>query len=245
MKKKKVLSILMAACIAGALTVGCGGQEEQQDGGEPASGGGTVSIMGWYDEDDMQGVIDAVNEQLGGDYTLEYTYVSLSDYNNVLGTQLASGEGPDIIMDGAQFPARVKAGNLEEITDKDYVGEFSEEGLALSTQDGKVYGIPTYGWFSGIWYNADILNECGVEVPHTLMNLWQRVKRSRQQDISLWDSDLQTAIPAGRHYRDILRIHSTTTMTAIRTERNLTRSLLQGKRHWTAIIMIRLQSGIL
>lgn len=50
--------------------------------------------MGWYDEDDMEGVINAVNEQLDGAYTLEYTYVALSDYNNVLGTQLASGEGP-------------------------------------------------------------------------------------------------------------------------------------------------------
>lgn len=168
MKKKKVFSILLASVMAASLATGCGGGDAQE-GGESggSSGGGTVSIMGWYDEDDMQGVIDAVNAQLGEDYTLEYTYVALSDYNNVLGTQLASGEGPDIIMDGAQFPARVKAGNLVDISDADYLGEFSEEGLSLSTQDGKVYGIPTYGWFSGIWYNADILSECGVEVPKT------------------------------------------------------------------------------
>ncbi len=31
----------------------------------------------------------------------------------------------------------------------------------------KIYGIPSYGWFSGIWCNASILEECGVEIPKT------------------------------------------------------------------------------
>lgn len=168
MKKKKVLSILLAAVMATAMMAGCGGKEEDTSTGEKKeTENKTVSIMGWYDEDDMEGVINAVNEQLDGAYTLEYTYVALSDYNNVLGTQLASGEGPDIVLDGAEFPARVKAGNVEEITDKDYVKEFSEAGLSLASKDGKVYGIPSYGWFSGMWYNKDILSECNVEVPKT------------------------------------------------------------------------------
>ena len=34
---------------------------------------------------------------------IEYTYVANTDYNNVLSTQLASGEGPDIIMDGTNY----------------------------------------------------------------------------------------------------------------------------------------------
>ena len=46
---------------------------------------------------------------------------------------------------------------MEEITDKDYVKEFSEAGLSLASKDGKVYGIPSYGWFAGMWYNKDIL----------------------------------------------------------------------------------------
>ena len=96
MKKKKVLSILLAAVMATAMMAGCGGKEEDTSTGEKKeTENKTVSIMGWYDEDDMEGVINAVNEQLDGAYTLEYTYVALSDYNNVLGTQLASGEGPD------------------------------------------------------------------------------------------------------------------------------------------------------
>ena len=47
---------------------------------------------------------------------IEYTYVANTDYNNVLSTQLASGEGPDIIMDGTNYPAEIKAGNVEDLS---------------------------------------------------------------------------------------------------------------------------------
>ena len=74
---------------------------------------------------------------------------------------------PDIIMDGTNFPAEIKAGNVEDISEADFVSEFDEAGMALCTADGKTYGIPSYGWFSGIWCNTAILEECGVEVPKT------------------------------------------------------------------------------
>ena len=50
-------------------------------------------------------ILEKVNEQMDGKYVIEYTYVANTDYNNVLSTQLASGEGPDIIMDGTNYPA--------------------------------------------------------------------------------------------------------------------------------------------
>ena len=127
----------------------------------------TVTLMGWYDEDDMNPILEKVNEQMDGKYVIEYTYVANTDYNNVLSTQLASGEGPDIIMDGTNYPAEIKAGNVEDISDYDFVKEFNEAGMSLCSADGKIYGIPSYGWFSGIWCNASILEECGVEIPKT------------------------------------------------------------------------------
>lgn len=86
----------------------------------------------------MDDVIDAIEKKLGGEYKIDYTYVTNSDYNNVLSTQLAAGEGPDIIADGANFPARIKAGNVKDITDTGITDGFSDEGLALCTIDGKI-----------------------------------------------------------------------------------------------------------
>lgn len=168
MKKKKAISMLLAAVMVTGLLVGCGSKPETDDGAKQEdSGNKTVTMMGWYDEDDMALILEEINKQLDGKYEMEYTYVANTEINNVLSTQLAAGEGPDIIMDGANYPAQIKAGNVEEITDKEYVKEFNEAGMALCSTDGKVYGIPSYGWFSGIWCNKAILDECGVEIPKT------------------------------------------------------------------------------
>lgn len=132
----------------------------------------TVSMMAWYSEDEMEGVVDAINRQLDGEYTVEYTYVSRNDYNNVLSTQLAAGEGPDIIADGANFPARIEAGVLKDITGSERLKGFDNRGMFLSTKDRRIYGIPSYGWFSGIYYNRDVFEKNGIsQIPRTLDEL--------------------------------------------------------------------------
>ena len=151
--KKKVISMFLTACTVSVMVVGGGSNLVMADDAE------TVTLMGWYDEDDMNPILEKVNEQMDGKYVIEYTYVANTDYNNVLSTQLASGEGPDIIMDGTNYPAEIKAGNVEDISDYDFVKEFNEAGLSLCSADGKIYGIPSYGWFSGIWCNASILEK--------------------------------------------------------------------------------------
>jgi raffinose/stachyose/melibiose transport system substrate-binding protein len=134
-----------------------------------STGTTTITIAGWYDDKVIGTTIDSANSILETDgIALEYTQVPLDQYNTWLSTQLASGEGPDIIMDGASFPARVAAGDLVDITKQSFVGDFTEEGLALSTDiDGKIYGVPSYGWFSGIFYNKTLFEQAGVEVPTT------------------------------------------------------------------------------
>lgn len=155
------MSKMLAACTIAAMAMGGSASCVMADDVQ------TITMMGWYDEDDMNPILEKINEQMGGKYVMEYTYVANTDFNNVLSTQLAAGEGPDIIMDGSNFPAEIKAGNVEDISDYDFVSEFNEAGMALCTEEGKIYGIPSYGWFSGIWCNTAILEECGVEIPKT------------------------------------------------------------------------------
>ena len=167
--RKKVISILLTAAMAVTLFAGCGDEKSADSQGNQSSGDAkTVTMMSWYSEDQMDDVIDAIEKKLGWEYKIDYTYVTNSDYNNVLSTQLAAGEGPDIIADGANFPARIKAGNVKDITDTGITDGFSDEGLALCTIDGKNYGVPCYGWFAGIFYNKDLFEKAGIkEVPTT------------------------------------------------------------------------------
>lgn len=165
--KKKIVSIMLSAVMVAGLATGCGADSDKNE--SSASGDKkTITMMCWYEEAVMDEVIDAINAQLDGEYELEYTYITNSDYNNVLSTQLAAGEGPDIIADGANFPARIKAGNVMDITDTGLTEGFSKEGLSLCSVDGKEYGIPCYGWFAGIFYNTKLFEQCGItEVPKT------------------------------------------------------------------------------
>ena len=180
--KKKVMSVLLSTAMAAALMSGCGssaGKESSTAGEEKSAGGSkTVTMMCWYTEDDMQRVIDAINEKLGGEYQVEYTYITNSDYNNVLSTQLAAGEGPDVIADGANFPARIKAGNIKEITGTGLTDGFSKVGLALCLMDGKNYGIPCYGWFAGVFYNTELFRQSGItETPKTYDEFLEACKK--------------------------------------------------------------------
>lgn len=176
--KRKVLSILICMVLVIGTLTACGNNKSAETESEPqetnsqadakATDSGTVgngepiTFMCWYDEDDMEGILNAINTELAGEYTVEYTYVSQSDYNNVLSTQLAAGEGPDIVADGANFPARIKAGNVMDITGSDYLADINEAGFALCSTGDKFYGVPSYGWFSGIWYNKDLLEKNGI-----------------------------------------------------------------------------------
>lgn len=164
--KKRFISFVLCTTLIVLSFAGCSKKESSSEvsNGTPE----TISFMCWYDEDDMKNILQVLNDELDGKYNVEYTYVALSDYNNVLSTQLSAGEGPDIVADGTNFPARIKAGNVAEITGSAYLSELNPAGFSLCSDGSKIYGIPSYGWFSGIWYNQDIFDEIGLkELPNT------------------------------------------------------------------------------
>lgn len=141
--KKKVVSVMLSAALAAGMTAGLSTTAYADEN--------TITFMCWYDEDDMTGVLEALNTSLDGKYQVEYTYVAQSDYNNVLSTQLAAGEGPDVVADGANFPARIKAGNVVEITGNELLNGFNEAGLLFAPMETKpmeflpMDGFPDYG----------------------------------------------------------------------------------------------------
>lgn len=140
---------------------------------ESASGSTTITISSWYEDEIIQPALDAANEELAAEgIELEHTFIQLDQYNNWLSTQLASGQGPDIIVDGANFPARISAENLQPVEDEELLASYKSAGLALATgRDGEVYGVPSYGWFSGYFFNKDIFEQYDVKVPTTFDEL--------------------------------------------------------------------------
>lgn len=187
--KKKIVKLMLSAVMITSLLVGCGNtetssEESSAQTSEKNSDAQKITLTCWYDEDDMAPILEQVNKKLAGEYTIEYTYVAQTDYNNVLSTQLAAGEGPDIVADGTNFPARIKAGNVKDISSSDYLTGFNDAGFALCKDGDKTYGIPSYGWFSGLWYNKDIFTGNGItELPKTFDELVATCDKLSENDV--------------------------------------------------------------
>lgn len=165
---KKNKSFYLLAGLIGAITLTACSSEEIEEESVNGSSTKIVTMTGWYDEENMRPVLEAVQKELDGNYELEYSVLDFQQYNNVLSTQLASGEGPDIVLDGSSFPARIKANNLMDISNENFIKEFNDTAFTLSKDDSdKIYGIPSYGWFSGIWINTDMFEENNLEIPVT------------------------------------------------------------------------------
>src|SRR3712207_4768077 len=107
----------------------------------------------------------------------------------VLQTQLRAEEGPDVFNwgSGPSFGgALAEAGLLYDLTDAyeehDWqVYDFAKERV---TVDGKVYGIPGEMETIGIFYNADLFAEQGIEPPQNLDDLVQASETLREAGIT-------------------------------------------------------------
>lgn len=168
-----------AAVFAAALALTACSSTGDKAGASGEGGKTVVSISSWYQDQEFKPALDKANELLAADnIELDYSYVSLDQYNTWLSVQLASGSGPDLFMDGASFPARVKAGNLVDVSERPSIENFNDAGLALAKdKDGKVFGVPSYGWFSGYFYNVDVFEKNNVEVPTTFDELLAAAKK--------------------------------------------------------------------
>jgi raffinose/stachyose/melibiose transport system substrate-binding protein len=171
----KVLAVA-TTCL---LTAACTGGTSSSSSGE--GDGGTTTLRYLIEEPEDAEALQALEDHLA-DFTEESgveVNVDTLDFNTmrtVLQTQLRSEEGPDVFNwgSGPSFGgALAEAGLLYDLTDayaeNDWqVYDFAKERV---TVDGKVYGVPGEMEIIGIFYNADMFAEQGIDPPQTLADL--------------------------------------------------------------------------
>ena len=181
MKMKRILSLAVAAVMTVGLLAGCGGGSSSSSSGSaaPAASGsaapaekvelnviaaqyGTQTADWWAN---FVKEFNAANEGIN----LTVDVVSWNDIYTVVNTRIANGEAPDIL--NIDVFADYQADDLL-LPAKDYVSDetyakFYESFLDQSVIDGTVWAIPDLASARAMYYNVDILNEVGVEVPTT------------------------------------------------------------------------------
>lgn len=189
MKKtlKKTLSLALAAIMAMGLA-GCGGsassdsaapQAEQPAAEAPASGDQKViKLFHRFPEDPCNGFIEsklAEYESLHPDIKFEVTSAQNQPYKEKIKVVVGSEECPDIFFSFCgEFSERfIREGLLMDLTpyleaDPEWKNSLMETQMnEYTTADGMVYGIPFRLDAKEFFYNRDIFDELGLEVPET------------------------------------------------------------------------------
>ena len=207
---KKLIALLLALTMVLALAA-CGGsaapaateapKTEAPAAEAPAAAAGKVEVKmiaaqygnetaAWWA--DFAAKFNAANE----DINLVVDVVSWNDIYTVVNTQIANGEAPDLLhidvfadyqADGLLLPA-------EEWCSAETYAKFFPSFLEQSVVDGVVWAVPDLASARALYYNKDILEAAGVEVPTTWDELTAACKaiQAYDKEIYPWGIDMTT-----------------------------------------------------
>ena len=128
-------------------------------------------LVMWERSGGNAGMVDALVAAWNAknpDRKINLTYIPHTEMVPKIAQAIASGEVPDLMgMDliyGPQFEA---AGQLVDITDligSDPSLKTASPGhMAVSTYDGRLYGVPLYADVSALFYNKDLFRKAGLD----------------------------------------------------------------------------------
>ena len=179
--KKRAMSILLAAAMAGSLLTGCGngGSSSAEGTKEDSKSGDTITVMCVGTEADTY--IDAYNSiaekfSENNEYgvKVKIDFYENEQYKTKLTTLMASNAVPDVFFtwELSYLQPFVEGGKVADITsyleeDAQWKDSFAEGTLDLLAYDGKNYGVPTQKSLCVMFYNKRMFEENGVEVPTT------------------------------------------------------------------------------
>ena len=166
--KKRLLSLLLACAllmsVSGALTALAD---------EPI----TLRVYDWSDSTLVyrQKFHEEFMEK-NPDIKIEYTQLTIDQFNSTVVGAIQNGEGPDLFPVPTTLNLTTAVNEnwflpMEQYLSEGFVDTFQDGVLAEGVQrkNGVLYTLPESGSLSNsmIFYNKDILAECGLEVPKT------------------------------------------------------------------------------
>jgi multiple sugar transport system substrate-binding protein len=167
-------SVALVAGLALASSVAACSSDDGGGGG----GGDADSLTVWIVEDlpdrvaATQEIVDGFAESSGVD--VELTAVAEDQFNQILTSNAAAGDLPDVI--GGLPLGQVRTLSANELVDTEAVGEvlegldpgtFSESALQLTADGDEQLAIPSESWIQLLVYRKDLFEEAGLTEPRT------------------------------------------------------------------------------
>jgi multiple sugar transport system substrate-binding protein len=167
-KRKRIWFLALAAMFAaGALLMGCGGDDGDEDGG--AAGGqvgGNLTVWAMGAEGEKLGVLAKDFEQENPNIDVKVTPIGWDVAHDKLITSVAGNKTPDVSQMGTTWMGEfAKTGALEEVPDTIDTGVFFKGAEDTGVVDGTAYGVPWYVETRVLFYRTDIAKKAGITKP--------------------------------------------------------------------------------
>lgn len=182
--KKKLVSVLLTGLLVGSVLTGCSGSNAEGTKESNARGEETITVMCVGTEADTY--IDAYNsiaQKFSEDneygVNVEIQFYENEQYKTKLTTLMASNAVPDIFFtwELSYLQPFVEGGKVADITsyleeDQEWKNSFADGTLELLSYDEKIYGVPTQKSLCVMFYNKQIFEKNGLQVPTTYEEFW-------------------------------------------------------------------------
>lgn len=192
----KICGTVMALSLAVTAT-GCGASSDSKTsskGTNEAADSTDVSgeLVIWYNdypfEPSLEAVIEGFNE-LYPNVEVDYEIKADGDYYSLLQTAIQSGSGPDLFWTNgtatSTMPDFAENGAIEDLTDIVDYSFMSDSAMELTEVDGGHYSVP---WMTldtrTCFYNKDMFEENGWEIPTTFSEFEQLLADIQKEDIT-------------------------------------------------------------
>jgi multiple sugar transport system substrate-binding protein len=177
---KKLIALIMAVAMVASLA-SCGSSSKKTEISVVAAQYGQNTADWWatFEED---------FEKEHTDIDLVVDVVSWNDIYTKVNTRLTNNDAPDILnidvfadyqADGLLLPAS------DYISEETYA-KFYESFLDQSVVNGTVWAVPDLASARALYYNVDIFNEVGIEVPTT----WDELTAACQSILDYYNGDV-------------------------------------------------------
>ncbi len=178
--KKRMMAMFLAALMTMGLAAGCGNKtEEASDNADDSTGSEEASDkkveISWlhhFQEEGIQAWITDVLEKFeeeNPDIKVTVEGVTQDVYDQTLKTKIASDDAPMIfdLNSYVYYKEYGDAGHLYDMSDLEGLSNIDPSMLPAGQVDGKQWGVPLDVNGYGVFYNKDIFDEYGLEVPVT------------------------------------------------------------------------------
>ncbi|MBD7917713.1 extracellular solute-binding protein [Cellulomonas sp. Sa3CUA2] len=179
-RRRTRLALTSLAAASGLLLAACSGGTSADGAGSQGSGSGdsaTLTVWHYFSDDNQVKLMDEFADKFEAQHdgaTVDNVFVPYDQLNSKLVAAAGAKTGPDVVVfNGAEAATLALGGALAPLDD--YWADFADADQVsesvVHTIDGTTYAVQGYVNLLGLWYNADILAEIGVEPPTTMTEL--------------------------------------------------------------------------